>query len=173
MTPRVGDLVVNRWGARFLSRAFPCSIGRGGIVQRKVEGDGGTPTGAFRLMGAGYRADRITRPWPGRGTMHIRPIGPSDIWSDDPKDPRYNQPGAGRDYPFSHEVLRRADRMYDLFIITDHNWPDATPGEGSAIFVHVWKRPRHPTAGCVAFDRQDLLWIMRRWRPHSRLIVRP
>ena len=171
MRPRACDLVVGQWGARFRGRRFPCSIGWGGLVNNKVEGDGGTPVGRFRFMGSGYRADRITRPWPGRGVMHIRAISARDIWSDDPKDPRYNQAITGRDHPFSHETLRRADRMYDLFIITDHNWPDAKPGQGSAIFVHIWKRPRRPTAGCVAFARQDLLWIVKRWRPESRMIV--
>ena len=103
--------------------------------------------------------------------MDIRAIGPRDIWSDDPKDPSYNQPQTGRDYPYSHEALRRSDRMYDLFILTDYNWPDATPGRGSAIFVHIWKRPRRPTAGCVAFARRDLMWIVKRWRSESRMIV--
>ncbi len=171
MNPRACDLVVGRWGARFRGRRFPCSIGWGGLVHDKVEGDGGTPVGRFRLMGSGYRADRIKRPWPGRGVMHVRAIGPRDIWSDDPMDPSYNQPITGRDYPFSHEALRRADRMYDFFVLTDYNWPNPKAGHGSAIFVHFWKRPRRPTAGCVAFERKDLLWIIRRWRPESRMIV--
>lgn len=171
MIPRACDLVVGRWGARFLGRRFPCSVGWGGIVDSKVEGDGGTPVGRFRFVGSGYRADRIKRPWTGRGAMHVRAIGPRDIWSDDPEDPSYNQALFDRGHPFSHEVLRRADRMYDFFIQTDHNWPNPIAGRGSAIFVHCWKRPRRPTAGCVAFDRKDLLWIARRWRPESRMIV--
>ena len=171
MRPRACDLIVGRWGARFLGRTMPCSIGSGGMTETKTEGDGGTPIGQFRFMGSGYRPDRIKRPWPGRGVMHIRPIGPRDIWSDDPKDPSYNQPKIGRDDPFSHETLRRADRMYDLFIITDFNWPNAVAGQGSAIFVHFWKQPRRPTAGCIAFARKDLLWIVKRWRPESQMIV--
>ncbi len=171
MKARAFDLVVGRWGARFLGRNLPCSIGSGGIVSDKVEGDGGTPGGRFRFVGSGYRADRALRPWAGRGVMHTRAIGPRDIWSDDPDDPAYNQAKVGRDDPFGHEALRRADRMYDLFILTDYNWPDAVAGKGSAIFVHVWKRPRRPTAGCVAFERRDLLWIVKRWRPESRMIV--
>lgn len=173
MRPRACDLVVGRWGARFRGRRFACSVGWGGMVSSKVEGDGGTPIGRFRLVGSGYRADRIRRPWSGRGVMHIRAIGPRDVWSDDPEDPNYNQPGKGPGYPFSHEALRRADRMYDLFILTDFNWPEAEPGRGSAIFVHFWKRPRRPTAGCVAFERADLLWIVKRWRSESRMIVQP
>ena len=42
---RVLDLVVNRWGARFLGRRFACSVGRGGITTTKREGDGRTPVG--------------------------------------------------------------------------------------------------------------------------------
>lgn len=171
MNPRAFDLVVGRWGARFLGRNMPCSIGWGGIVSDKVEGDGGTPVGRFRFVGSGYRADRIRRPWPGRGVMHTHPIGPRDIWSDDPKDPSYNQHQIGRGHPFSHEVLRRADRMYDLFILTDYNWPTPVAGRGSAVFVHFWKHPRRPTAGCVAFSRQDLMWIVKRWRTESRMVI--
>jgi L,D-peptidoglycan transpeptidase YkuD (ErfK/YbiS/YcfS/YnhG family) len=39
------DIVVTRWGARFMGRRFPCAIGRGGITQTKREGDGATPAG--------------------------------------------------------------------------------------------------------------------------------
>ena len=33
-----------------------------GITRNKREGDGATPAGAWRLMGGGYRADRLQRP---------------------------------------------------------------------------------------------------------------
>jgi L,D-peptidoglycan transpeptidase YkuD (ErfK/YbiS/YcfS/YnhG family) len=72
---------------------------------------------------------------------------------------------------FRHEVLRRADPMYDLVLITDWNWPYAVPGRGSAIFMHIWRRPGATTAGCVAMAAQDLLWIAQRLRPQSRLII--
>jgi L,D-peptidoglycan transpeptidase YkuD (ErfK/YbiS/YcfS/YnhG family) len=80
MTPL--DLVVTPWGARFMGRRFACSIGRGGVTSRKREGDGATPIGTHRIIGMLYRADRITAPadW-------ARPIGPFDLWSDDPTDP--------------------------------------------------------------------------------------
>jgi len=57
-------------------------------------------------------------------------------------------------------------------LITDWNWPYSVPGRGSAIFLHRWRRPCAPTAGCVAMAAQDLLWIAQRLRPQSRLIVR-
>ena len=98
-------------------------------------------------------------------------IRPADIWSDDPADADYNHGLNSRSHRHSHERLMRADRMYDIFVMTNWNWPVAEPGRGSAIFVHIWKTPRKPTAGCVAFSRSDLIWIIRRWRPWSRLIV--
>lgn len=167
MTPQ--DLVVTPTGLRFLGRRFPCSIGRGGLVaaDAKREGDGATPRGVHRIVGMLYRPDRMARPvdW-------ALPIGPSDLWSDDSRDADYNQM-VRAPHGFSHERLRRADALYDLVLLTDWNWPEAVPGRGSAIFLHRWRRPGFPTAGCVAFAPADLLWIARHLTPRSRLIVSP
>ena len=161
------DLVVGRWGARFMGRRFSCTIGRGGVRGDKREGDGATPVGTHRFIGMLYRPDRMTRPadW-------ALPIGPLDGWSDDPKDDDYNIM-IRLPHAFSHEKLRRPDPIYDLILLTDWNWPDARAGRGSAIFVHQWRRPHARTAGCIAFARQDLLWIAQRIRHQSRLIILP
>lgn len=166
--PRSGDLVVTRWGAWFLGRRFPCSVGFGGIGEKRGEGDGITPLGSHRLESVMWRADRGHRP---RGGLVARPIGPAQGWSDDPDDALYNCKVA---WPWSHsaERLRRADRLYDLVAVVDFNRAPVRAGAGSAIFLHVWKRPRRPTAGCVAFRAQDLRWILARWTPRSRVIVR-
>lgn len=174
MIPRPGDMVVTRWGALYRGRRLPCAIGRGGITADKREGDGATPAGPLRLMGAGYRADHMAHPFEGRrGPFHLRPIAPADIWSDDPADPDYNHALRTPAHPFSHEKLRRGDRLYDLFVITDWNWPDATPAKGSAIFLHRWRKPRHPTEGCIAFAPAVLRWIVQTWQPGARIIVKP
>lgn len=160
------DLVVIPTGVRFLNRHFPCTIGRGGITSDKREGDGATPRGIHRIVGMLYRPDRMARPadW-------ALPIGPRDLWSDDAKDQDYNLM-VRAPYPHSHEKLRRADPLYDLVLITDWNWPYAERGKGSAIFIHQWRRPGYPTAGCVAFHPQDLRWIASRIAYETRLIVR-
>ncbi|MFV0473638.1 MAG: L,D-transpeptidase [Pikeienuella sp.] len=166
MRPGPDDLVVTRWGARFRGRIFPCSIGRAGLTAAKREGDMATPFGVYRITGGMYRADRIAPP-PG---APLAPAGPRDIWSDDPRDPGYNRlsrNGAGR---FGHERMRRADPLYDIVLFTDQNQPPV-PGMGSAIFVHLWRGPRKPTAGCVAFRKRDLLWIWARWTARSRVII--
>ena len=161
------DIVVTPTGARFRGRALPCAIGRGGVVTDKREGDGGTPAGTHRIVGMLWRPDRLARP-----AAWARPIGPRDLWCDDPGHPRYNQP-ARAPFGASAERLRRADRLYDLVILTDWNWPRARPGHGSAIFLHRWRRPGFPTEGCVAFDPADLRWLAARLRLGTRLVVPP
>lgn len=165
---RPSDLVLTPTGLLFRGRRFACTIGRGGVVPgaAKREGDGATPAGSHRIVGLLYRPDRMARPVP-----WAVPIGPGDLWSDDPRDPDYNHMVRAPHAP-SHEKLRRADPLYDLVLITDWNWPHAVPGRGSAIFLHRWRRPGFPTAGCVAFAPRDLMWIVRRLRPGARLIVR-
>ena len=164
MTP--GDLVLTPRGVRFMGRIWPCTIGRGGIRADKREGDGATPVGAHQIVGLLYRPDRMARP-----ASWAVPIRPGDLWSDDPGVADYNLM-VRAPYPHSHESLRRADPLYDLVLVTDWNWTEAPPGKGSCTFIHQWRRPGYPTAGCVAFRRDHLRWIARRITPGSRLIVR-
>lgn len=164
MTPK--DLVLTKYGLRYLGNIYPCSIGKGGILTDKREGDGATPRGVHRIVGMLYRPDRIVRPTP-----WAIPIGPNDLWSDDDTDPQYNTLVC-RPYPHSHEVLRRADPLYDLVIITDWNWPVAVAGAGSAIFIHQHRRVGYPTEGCIALKREHLHQIAQNLTRSSRLIVR-
>ena len=166
------DLIVNEWGARFGGRRFPCAVGRGGIGLQKTEGDGVTPAGTWRLVGGGIRADRGARPrMQTPAPFRLKPILPFDIWSDDPADPVYNHGFHGASHPFGHEKLCRADPLYDIVLFSDWNWPDAVPGDGSAIFIHAWRKARHPTEGCIAFAPEHLRWILARWAIRSRVIV--
>lgn len=159
------DIVVTRWGARFMNRRFACSVGRGGVTTTKREGDGASPAGTHRIVGMLYRPDRLCAPadW-------ALPFGPVDLWSDDPADDDYNTM-VRAPHRYRHERLTRPDPLYDLVLITDWNWPYAIPGKGSAIFIHIWRKPRHPTAGCIGFARADLLWIAARIRHQTRLII--
>jgi len=159
------DMVLTRQGLRFMGRTWPCTIGRGGVRSDKREGDGATPTGVHRLVGMLYRRDRIAKPadW-------AVPIGPRDLWSDDPAHEDYNLM-VRAPYPFSHERLRRADPLYDLVILTGWNWPRAERGKGSAIFIHQWRRPGFPTAGCIGLSPASLRRIAPLIRYQTRLIV--
>ena len=98
---------------------FPVAIGRGGMTRDKREGDGATPAGVHRITGCLYRPDRMAKPcdW-------AVPIGPGDLWSDDPGDEAYNLM-VRAPYGASAERLWRGDRLYDLVLLTDWNWPRA------------------------------------------------
>lgn len=162
------DLLLTPLGLRYAGRLLPCAIGRGGIARDKREGDGATPAGVLHVTGMLYRPDRLNRRALPRWA---RPVGPRDLWCDDPGHPAYNHP-VRAPFAASHEALRRADPLYDLVLTTDWNFPDAVPGKGSAIFLHTWRRPGYPTAGCLAFARADLIWIAQRIRPGARIIIR-
>ena len=166
---RFEDLVVGPWGARFLGRRIPCAHGRGGIQAIKQEGDLASPAGAWRLLWLYWRADRMARP----GTeLPATPLGPQQGWSEAPEDPDYNRP-IRHPHGFPADRMRRGDALYDICAVTDQNMNPTVPGGGSAIFVHLWRKPRHPTAGCIAFRRRDLEWILARWTPRSRVVIRP
>ncbi|PIB23083.1 hypothetical protein BFP76_08635 [Amylibacter kogurei] len=169
MNARFDDLLVTRWGARFQGRKFPVAIGRGGIGEKKGEGDGVTPAGVFEIAQIAYRVDR----WKFNAPIlpqHV--IGLFDRWSDDPKDPNYNLGICKYDYPYSHERLRRADALYNALGVLNFNWPEPIAGAGSAIFIHAWRRARFPTEGCIAFAPDDLIDIFTGWTPKSRVIIR-
>lgn len=159
-------MVLTPMGLRVMGRIIPCSIGKGGIRTAKREGDGATPRGNHGIVGCLYRPDRMARPVP-----WAVPIGPGDLWSDDSSCPDYNKM-VRVPYTGTHERLSRADRLYDLVLLTDWNWPIAHPGHGSAIFLHRWRKPGHPTEGCIAMAPEHLLWLARHLRLGARLIVR-
>lgn len=159
------DLCLTPTGLHFAGRRFPCVIGRAGLTATKREGDMATPIGTWRITGLLYRPDRMAPPAP-----WARPFGLRSLWSDDPERPDYNQPVTAP-HAGSHESLRRADPLYDLILISDWN-AQGQPGKGSAIFLHQWRRPVYPTAGCIAFRRDHLHWIAARAVPGTRVIVR-
>lgn len=71
----------------------------------------------------------------------------------------------------SHEALRRPDPLYDIVLVTDWNYPQAAPGQGSAIFVHQRRRAGYPTAGCLALRRDHLIWLAGRIARGEELLI--
>jgi len=164
------DLVVNPDGiASYGDITYRCAIGGGGVVRDKIEGDEASPAGQYRLIRALYRADRMGPP---ETDLPLIPITETDGWCDEPADPAYNTQ-VTLPHPASSEKLARADRLYDIIIVTDHNSDPVVQGAGSAIFVHVaGGRDYPPTKGCIAFSKTDLLEILGRWTPgDDRLII--
>ena len=140
----------------FEGRAFRAALGRGGVRERKVEGDGATPCGLLPLRRVLFRADRVAPP---RCAVPREPLAPSDGWCDAPDDVAYNRP-VTLPYSGRHEELWRRDGLYDVIGVLGWNDAPVRRGEGSAIFLHVGRPDLSPTEGCVALPLVDLLAVL-------------
>lgn len=152
---------------RLDGRIIPVTLGRGGILTDKREGDGGTPRGVFHAVRLWWRADRHPRPHTG---LPVRRIATTDAWSEDPADRRYNQPiriGDGE----PGDRLMREDHLYDFIIEIDHNTRPIIPGRGSAVFLHLARENFEPTAGCVGMRREAMLRLLARIGPQTRILI--
>lgn len=152
------------WGTR-----IRCALGRGGVRYDKCEGDGVTPVGCFPLRRVLYRADRIAVP---QTALPIEAMRTYAGWCDDPADPAYNCMVA-LPYAARHEVLWRADNLYDIIVVLGCNDDPIVPGMGSAIFWHIAQADYTATAGCVAITLPDMLQALAWLAAGDRLCVRP
>lgn len=143
--------------------SYACALGRRGVSDAKLEGDGTTPTGRFILRRVLYRSDRLDTPVT---ALPVSAIKPNDGWCDASDDPRYNQP-VEHPYEASAEELWRDDNRYDILVVLGHNDDPVVPGAGSAIFLHVAADDLRPTEGCVAMKCDDLLAILKGCTPES------
>ena len=153
VTARMGE---TRGLARLGDRTFDCSLGRSGLVADKREGDGGTPIGRFPFRRLLYRADRVARI---ETRLPARHIERDDGWCDDPASPDYNKP-VRLPHPARHEEMWLESQLYDLVVVIGHNDNPVVAGAGSAVFLHVARADWGPTAGCIAFKRENLLMIL-------------
>lgn len=123
----------------------------------KKEGDGKAPAGVFRLSKAfGYAPQEQ----PGWKMVYIA-LGPSIQCVDDPGSKFYNQlvdaNKISSDWgSHENEKMLRADDLYRWGILVDHNENPAVPGNGSCIFMHIWRGPGQPTVGCTAMPQPKL-----------------
>lgn len=147
--------------------AVPVVLGRGGVRANKFEGDGATPRGRFRLLRLWWRADRHPRP---RTLLPVRRITRDIAWCEDTADRRYNRP-FHRSAAEPGDRLWREDHLYDFIIEIDHNSRPRVAGRGSAVFLHLARPNRSPTAGCVAFRADDLHRLLTRLGPTTRIAI--
>lgn len=140
----------------FMGKEYFCSYGRNGFCVNKIEGDGCTPVGNFRILGGFYRYDKI-------GSLtSLLPLvvtSPEMGWCDDPESAEYNNL-ISKPYDKNHEDLYRHDDRYDIVLYIDHNMNPVVSGKGSAIFIHVASFGYGPTEGCIGLSLQDLKEIV-------------
>jgi len=143
------------WKAAF--EPFDAVIGKNGFAEadKKREGDGKTPSGAFALqMTFGYEKSINTK-------MPYRQTLVDDIWVDDPKANDYNSwVKKTETQGVSYEKMRRDDNLYKYGIVIEYNTNPVVKEYGSAIFFHVWRGKDIPTEGCVAVSEEDIVKIL-------------
>lgn len=135
---------------------IPVTLGKNGIAKTK-EGDGRTPSGVYRLGGAFGTAAK-----PAGLRLDYARTTKQDYWIDDPASPDYNRRVTYAGDPDrkwkSYERLYQP--LYKYAIVVRYNDDPVVPGKGSAIFLHVWRGPDKPTAGCIAMSEPNLLKLL-------------
>jgi L,D-peptidoglycan transpeptidase YkuD (ErfK/YbiS/YcfS/YnhG family) len=153
--------------------SIPVSLGRHGMAwglgehtcpapeefRLKKEGDDCSPAGVFRLpfaFGEGANGESLHLPYVSMTSTHFG--------IDDAKSRYYNQvvdassSEVTRDWD-SAETMLRSDGLYRRGAMVAHN-PMNVPGAGSCIFLHLWRGPGQPTAGCTAMAKDDLKRVL-------------
>lgn len=163
------------------SGPWPAVLGRNGTAwglglhppqrgRRKVEGDGRSPAGRFKLgtvYGTAPALPEGSKNWP-----YVRK-GPRDAWVDDPKLPGYNhffRFPEGEPLPdwFESQRMRPEIAVLRWSLFVEHNYPDAKPGMGSAVFIHLWHGPDDRTSACVALPEERMLELLRWLDPAAK-----
>ena len=158
------DGYIVHWGAG----SGRCAIGRGGVGEKKREGDGITPAGKWPLRRVLYRPDRQVAP---KTVLPVSPIAADDGWCDAPADENYNLP-VKLPYSASAETLWRADALYDIVVVLGFNDAPVVAGMGSAIFLHIATDDFAPTEGCVAMKRDGLLALLAKISENAKIDIR-
>lgn len=140
------------------------TVGRAGLAwgdstkaDHKIEGDGKAPAGIFPISSAfGYAPTADTKLEYVQATEHLFCV-------DDINSEHYNRivsdEQVEKDWSSAETMILKDDR-YKWGLVVDYNRPQAVPGRGSCIFLHVWKEPGYPTAGCTAMSEADMLRLL-------------
>lgn len=147
-------------------------IGYGGLAPAgtKREGDGKTPVGTFALRRGLYYVKDFNTAFP------MEQYNQYYTWDENPWSPTYNTllrdpaPGTKGDRLWEHR-----NRQYRYIVVVEYNTEQPTPGAGSAIFIHAWRAPGKPTAGCVGMSEANMKrvveWLDPAKNPH--IVVLP
>lgn len=136
----------------------------------KKEGDGRAPAGIFSLTTAfGYAAERASS-W----KMPYLNLTSSTECVDDVSSKFYNRvvdrSTVAPDWSSSEHMLR-PDVLYRWGIVVAYNSSPPQPGEGSCIFLHIWRGSGVPTVGCTAMPQSELESLLAWLDPARRPVL--
>lgn len=131
-------------------------IGKNGFAlpNQKVEGDGKSPTGIFRL-GKLFSYEKQLQT-----LLENQQTTKDDKWIDDVNSPDYNKHIIGATEAKSYENLLLNTDVYKYCTVIEYNTNPVVKGKGSAIFFHLALKPASYTAGCVAIKEEYMKRIV-------------
>lgn len=142
------------------------TVGKAGLAQKKREGDLRSPAGLFPIGNAfGYEQEKMKLPY--------ILIDEELECVDDPESKYYNRfvkaSEVQKDWK-SSEMMLQKDGIYERGLVIEYNTSPVIPHAGSCIFMHKWRFPGHPTAGCTALSEENLKellqWLDPEKAPH-------
>ncbi len=161
-----------------LKNSFAVVVGRAGLARDpqtvipftnmplKKEGDGKSPAGIFPLgdMFSYHKLDNLKMP-------HVQ-VDTNCYCVDDATSAYYNtlivKDTATAAFN-SFEYMKRKDDFYEYGVWVLYNSAPAISGNGSCIFIHIWKDENTGTAGCTAMSKAHILqlihWLDKRKKP--------
>ncbi len=125
-------------------------IGKNGFAfpQNKIEGDGKSPTGIFKL-GKLFSYEKQNN------TLLENYITTKyDKWIDDINSADYNKYVKGATTAKTFENLLLSNDSYKFCLVIEFNTNPVIKGKGSAIFLHLVTKVPYFTAGCVAIKEE-------------------
>ncbi len=147
------EIVVGRSGLAWGRGLHPAAT----VGPQKKEGDGKSPAGVFRLSSAfGFASAAEMK---ALKIPYVRETGAMEC-VDDVQSKYYNSivdrnQITNVDWNSSERMLAVGEQ-YRLGIVVDHNVEPRVSGQGSCIFVHIWKGDGSGTSGCTAMEKAAL-----------------
>jgi D-alanyl-D-alanine dipeptidase len=157
--------------------SFVVTVGRSGLAKDaqsdlvfnhsipvKHEGDGKSPAGIFKLGKIfSYHAIQNLH-------MPFVQVDTNFYCVDDATSSYYNTlivaDTAKHDYN-SFEYMKRNDSLYEYGVWVLYNSAPVTAGNGSCIFLHVWKNEDSSTSGCTAMSKENIVKLIH-WLDHKK-----
>ncbi|CAH0344654.1 L,D-transpeptidase family protein [Bacillus sp. CECT 9360] len=137
-------------------------VGKNGLSANKVEGDGKAPMGIYSMgIAFGSQTKPAGMKWA------YRKATKNDYWIDDYRSKDYNKWVTLTKAPsVSHEKMTHP--LYKYGAVINYNRYPVVKKKGSAIFLHIWRGPNSPTAGCTATDEKNVISILKWLNPDSK-----
>ncbi|WP_260399000.1 L,D-transpeptidase family protein [Peribacillus simplex] len=142
-------------------------IGKNGFTKSKKEGDGKSPVGIYSFSTAFGSKTK-----PAGMKMSYRKTTNYDYWIDDQTSKDYNKWKTYKGNPADKwkSFERMKHELYRYGAVINYNTNPIIKGKGSAIFLHIWRGEKKPTAGCIATAEKNVLsllkWMDPLQKPH-------